>query len=492
MKRSATILLTLALLAAPAPGQDADAPGPERTLREVVAAAADDAARADALGKLAEFFEEGRRFDEAASTWRQALRAREDETALRGHARALKGFAEQVLFSGAPGAEIKAAFTDAQIALGRVRDSGVSDVQVGLDLARCADALGETDRQLAGLTALEKAHPEDVRPKRALAFALLVAGRNEDALGRFEELSAEDPKDAQLARGLAHVAAAVGKEDLAAAAAKRAVRAAPEWNEAWQSLWRLYAPERRFGELSNATLELAAEAEVSAPGAHYAGFALSYAARFDEALVWLAKAWELDPGNDNARLEAARILREEKRDRDAAVALYDAILERRPGQSQAVEGLFFIARRVSETDGHRAAEPFFRRVAAAQPENGLAWADLALARRWTGRYDEAKTTYLKAIEIEPDDAQIRNDFGLLLIVMRLDGEARATFRAGIEVDELHNDCMENLGFMARADGNPAEALAWFLQAWRAAIRRGEDGARHRRNTDDIRWPLPPL
>ena len=38
------------------------------------------------------------------------------------------------------------------------------------------------------------------------------------------------------------------------------------------------------------------------------------------------------------------------------------------------------------------------------------------------------------------------------------------------------------------------ARKWFDLAWRAASRRGAEGqiARHRRNLDDVRWPLDPV
>jgi Flp pilus assembly protein TadD len=488
-------LLTLALAGAPlvlprdAAAQEAEAPDREAALRAALDGVEGDA-RLRPLQALSAYLEEKGRWQEAAATWREALRLDESVVTLRGYARTLMAFAESVLSAGASGAETKAAFVDARLALQRARKAGAGDLQVGLDLARCCDALEMREAQIAELRKLAEAYPDDDRPRRALAFALLVAGEDAEALPLFQKLSNASRDDAQLARGFSHVASRTGNEKMAVSAAKRAVLAAPHWVEAWSTLWRLFAPERRFGELSAVALELAEGSDASAPGAHYAGFALSYAGRFDEALPWLRKAWELDPGNDNARLEAARILREERRDREGAVALYVEVLDRTPGHKAALDGLFFIARQVAENDSHEAAVPLFERVALYKQDDGRAWADLALALRWSGRYDEARATYLKAIRVEPDDAQIRNDYGLLLLVMDRPKEASATFLAGLEVDELHNDCMENLGFMARARGDREEALEWFLRGWRAALRRNEDGARHRRNTDDLRWPLP--
>jgi hypothetical protein len=52
--------------------------------------------------------------------------------------------------------------------------------------------------------------------------------------------------------------------------------------------------------------------------------------------------------------------------------------------------------------------------------------------------------------------------------------------------------MENLGFLARARGDTADALKWFRMAHANLVAKGENDHKHRINVDDQRWPLPPL
>ncbi len=455
----------------------------------------------DALTAVARRLEAVRRNAEAAEIWRglAARHAATGETSAAttdarvGLARASMGFAEEVLTSGESGAAVKAAFEDARLAIAKARVlPGVDKVQLGLWLARSADALGELDAQIAVLDELVAQHAEDVRPRRALAFALLVAQQDARALELFKPLSEAAPTDLRLALGLCHVAGRVADESAQTLGARRAIDAAPTRADGWQALWRVYAPGRRYGELAAAVTEAASAHPDVAAGQHYSGFACSYASRFDDALTHLRRASELDPANQQARLEVARILREEKRDRDGAVAIYESMLAAQPGHLQAVQGLSFIARTVSTEDGHAAAVPYFEKVVAAQPDDGPARADLSLALRWSGRYDESDAMYRSAVEAAPDDAQIRNDYGLLLLVMRRDDDARRVFKGALEVDPLHNDGVENLAFMDRELGDLKGALAWFTMGWHRARGRGEDGARHRRTVDDLRWPLPPL
>ena len=58
--------------------------------------------------------------------------------------------------------------------------------------------------------------------------------------------------------------------------------------------------------------------------------------------------------------------------------------------------------------------------------------------------------HVPSIDARPEDAQVRNDYGLLLLVLRRTKDAAEVFRKGHEVDPVHNDCMENLGFNGSA------------------------------------------
>ncbi len=466
----------------------------ERALREAVEAATGDSERVAAQRALARFLQQHGRFVSAAEHWRAARVATGAAEDAQGEAESLLAFAERILVSRAPGGGIRAAFEDARIALARAKDAGADTAWTARGLARCAEAQGDPDAALRHLTEANARWPDDVVTQRALAFTLLNAQQPERAILLFGDLVEATPQDALLARALSYCARQSGNTELAASAAETAIRAAPADAAGWKSLWQAYAGDRRFGELAEKLAALATEMPEIGAGAHYAGFAYEGAGRMEDALVWLAEAWKRDPENMAARIEAARIHRDVLEDAEKAAPIYREILSRRPGHLPAVAGLGQIAVALGARQAHADALPYFEEVAAALPEDSLAQANLGLARRWLGQYDQAVAAYRRAVDLAPGDAQIRNDMGLLLLVMRDDEAAAAAFEGAHEADPLHNDGLENLGFMARERGDRAEARRWFQTALDAARRRGEDAlhARHRRNVDDVRFPLPPL
>jgi tetratricopeptide (TPR) repeat protein len=466
----------------------------EQALREAYKNAADDATRVTAAKALATWLEERARFLDASGLRKIVRQAEPTAENAAAEARAVLGFAEQVLAGGGGGAGIRAAFEDARIALTRAREMGADDVETALGLARCAAAQENPEGEIRELTRAVERWPDDVRARRGLAFALLNGQRFEEAIPLFERLSADAPEESLLVRALAYCARGAGNEELAVSAAERAIALEPDRAESWQALWSVYAPQKRHGELAVAILAHAEKHPESAAATHYAGFALSSARRHDEALAWLEKAWTLEAGNHAARMEAARIRITAQNDEPGAAALCNDVLTAVPGHPEALDLLSFLAVKLGNEQRFEEAVPYFRAVAEARPDDGQAWANLGLTLRWAGHFEEADAAYLKAEENAPADAQIRNDHGLLLLVMRRDDDATRVFLAAHEVDALANDGLENLGFMARERGDLAEARKWFETAWKAAVRRGDQKVitRQRRNADDVRFPLPPV
>ncbi len=462
----------------------------ERRLRMALVNAG--AAWAAPAADLAAWLEARSRFMEASSLRRRVRGADPTTENCVLEARAVLGFAELVLASGGGGGGIKAAFEDARIALRRARESGADTIETALGLARSAAAQGNPQQEIVELEEALARWPDAAKVRRGLAFAYQNAERFDAATPLLRAVSDAAPDDLLLARALAYSARMAGDEKTAIAAAYRAIDAAPEAAQAWQTLWAIYAPEKRYGELANAILSRTERFPESAVAAHYAGFALSSARRTDEALTWLKRAWELSEGNHEARREAARLLITVKRDDAAAGQMYRRILELSPGHRGALDGLGFLAVKLGNEQRHDEALPYFRAVAEGLADDGRSWANLGLALRWAGRYDDAVVAYEKAVETSPDDAQLQNDFGLLLLVMKRDEDATRIFKATHEADPLANDCLENLGFMARERGDLAAATRWFKLAWDAAIQRGDATLiqRHRRNLDDVRFPLP--
>jgi len=475
--------------AAPALPQDA-APDEADLARRFESAA--ESERAGIAVQLARKMESEARWSEAATWWRHARKLRGSVSDLEGEARALIAFAEEVAAQGEGASYVAAAFEDAKTALRRAREAGSKSVAVPIGLARCAELSGDADAQIAELKAACDAFPADTAAHAAYGAALAASGRAAEAVAVVRRLSDEHPEDAGLALQLAAVAKQAGEEQLELTAATRAVTAAIEDARGWIALWKVFSPKQRWGELADAVLAIAKANPKSSTASHYAGMACATARRFDEALVLLEKAWTAVPNDSPAKLEAARILFAEKHDRDGAVRLYSEVLAREPSSVQASNGLFFVAKRYTDEGKPALSVPLFETVARARPGDPAAQGNLANAYRFAGRYADSEQAYLAAIAALPTDAQLRNDYALLLDVMGRDADAVRVLHEAHDVDPTNNDSMENLGFLARARGERDEALKWFRAASTAAVTRGDLTVRHRITVDDERWPLPPL
>ncbi|MCE9635417.1 MAG: tetratricopeptide repeat protein [Planctomycetes bacterium] len=503
-RRVAALSLVLALAGA-ASSQDApqdpaaatEVASPDlAVLRDAAERAAPGDDQTAAYKRLALACEAARSWNDGADAWRHVAQGVSTPDArvapAEGEGRCLLGFAEDVLAAGEPGAAIRAAFEDARAALKRAAAAGSKDVGIRIGLARCLAAEGRTDAQIAELRSAAAEAPDDPAPRRALAFALYHAARHAEAIPVFRELSDAAPADLNLSLTLAGSARAVKDETLALAMAARTLESHPDDSRAWEAYWSVYGAEKRWGELADCMDRLAKGRAASSLAAHYAGYASASAQRWDAALSHLDRAWKLDPRNAGVRLEAARILLVHKLDRNGASQCVQDVLATDPTNRKAGDLLSFVAMRRSEEGDHAGAVRDLESLAARRPDDPILFANLGLEQRWSGKYTESETSYRQALAVAPDDAQLHNDLGLLLLAIGRDTEARAQFELGIRADANANDGLENLGWMARRDGKLSEAVAWYRKAYQAALRRGNDGARHRRNLDDNRFPLPPI
>lgn len=449
-------------------------------------------ARADAFTRLATALEEAARWYEAAGAWREVAAVRPTAASAEREGRALLAFAEELLAAQEPGSSIRAAFADAASALRRARKLGSKDLAVRLGIARCLAADGLADDQIRELRAACDDFPGDPAPPRALAFALYHAGRTAEAIAALAPLSEAAPSDIALSLTLADCARAAKDEALALLAAERTIRAHPQDRRGWEAVWKVYAAERRWGELADRLAQHADAAPEAARAAHYAGFAASSAQRWDAALAYLGRAWKLDPKDADAQVQRARILSQHRNDREGAAAALREVLRTVPDHRGAIEVMSFLCAQRDRDGDYAGAVADLELLVAYRPEDPVLLANLALEQRWAGRNADAEHSYLAAIGLAPSDPVLRNDLGLLYLVEGRDADARRTFEAGVAADPEFNDNLENLGFMARRDGRTAESLTWYGRALAAAARKGADTSRHRRNTDDVRFPLPPL
>ena len=120
----------------------------------------------------------------------------------------------------------------------------------------------------------------------------------------------------------------------------------------------------------------------------------------------------------------------------------------------------------------------------ADPENGLVWANRGTVLRRLGRYAEAARSYESARVLRPFDPSVPNDLALVRLAEGKTEAVKALFREALEIDPDHLDALENLGILARVEGDLEAARRAFRHAFDVAVARDlPDRSRYRRYLD---------
>jgi tetratricopeptide (TPR) repeat protein len=206
-----------------------------------------------------------------------------------------------------------------------------------------------------------------------------------------------------------------------------------------------------------------------------------------------AKALDLDPASDRARIglaaalnkqrrfeEAARLLEGTRtRNADAEIQLglarasqgrldeaidhFQAALRAKPDATQAHQWLGVALKQRGRTE-----EAFRHLQEALRISPGLAEAHLhlGLMLKQQGKLDEAGEEYRRALALDPRLAAAHNGLGSLLGSRGDLPEAMRHFREAVRIDPDYGDAHNNLGLALRMSGERDEALRHFAAALR--------------------------
>lgn len=110
------------------------------------------------------------------------------------------------------------------------------------------------------------------------------------------------------------------------------------------------------------------------------------------------------------------------------------------------------------------AERLARRATRKWPDFDLGWNILSAALHAQGRLDKAAAAYARAIALSPEYAELRDNFGALLVQQGRLEEAEAQFREGIRLDPGTARTYANLAQALIIKEEPREALAYALKS----------------------------
>ena len=116
----------------------------------------------------------------------------------------------------------------------------------------------------------------------------------------------------------------------------------------------------------------------------------------------LKQAMQLDPSNTNINLQYANLLWRTNR-KEQARNIYTAVLQKDPKNRFALESMGYLARDMGDP---KTAEQFFNRLAAAYPDDYVAYLALGDMYTSTRQFDRAQAHYEKAYKLAPKNPVI--------------------------------------------------------------------------------------
>jgi tetratricopeptide (TPR) repeat protein len=287
--------------------------------------------------------------------------------------------------------------------------------------------------------------------------------------------AAEIPLSAYASLGLARVALVTGDPDGAREILERVVAATPGFGpgfrllaDAYRALGReadaeraVYHASRRPGftpfvdpivdgltrESRNSTLLLRVASEAT----------LSVNAAWSEYLS--RRAVEFDPGNPDAVLKLARVLRTLDRNQEA-LGLFLKYATMVPGDYL---GLAHIGSCLSALGRYQDAEDYFRKSLAGL-DDATTHYNLGLLMSMTGRLPDAEREYRRALMLDPAHADARGNLGPLLARMGRAREAADELRRLVADDPENVSALTNLGVVLLQMGRASDARMYLERA----------------------------
>ena len=343
-----------------------------------------------------------------------------------------------------------------------------------------AGRLEEADAAYREILAREPANFDALHLRGVVA---LQAGRPADAEVLLAQALAVDPRRPAALNNLGEAQRLLGRLPEAAASYRAALEAAPEYFDA---LYNLGGVQLRLGEYAQgrAVLERALALQPENAEAHHRhGLLLQAAGQADGALAAMQRAVALAPGNARMRLDAGNVLRE-KGFLDEAAAAYRAAIALAPSLAPALNNLGNVLRHQGRVEEALAC---YEQALAQQPDFADALLNAAQLLREQGRLAQAATAYRVLLEARPDLAAAHFDLGNALKGMGDREGALACYREACACDPGFAEArwalaMSQPPMIAESEAAQAASRVEFaralgeLQAW-CAERPAEESAR---------------
>lgn len=335
-----------------------------------------------------------------------------------------------------------------------------ADHQLFLMMGKAYAGLGEYDNAVKNFEQSIRLSYTDYHPHLELATLLMQNGRIGRALTEFEEAARYGARDPLTRYNYGLALYRMGKRQQAL--------------EQWRRAFEMESDNPRYAEAVGIALKGVDDEEavqyfdkaasLGASGAQFHnnyGLALQSVGRFRQARVEFEAALGAEPGNEDYGFNLAALYTLARSYGDA-LAAWDALIARNgPHWSYLVyrAGALSELGRFEESIAclEAAAAAVEAKRPAGRPELmdrnppglGDAFETLAMSYRGMGRLDRALDYIRKAVDLEPHRVSFLNNYGVILAESGNIGEAKAKWRAVLEIDANNKTAKENLSALER-------------------------------------------
>ena len=247
--------------------------------------------------------------------------------------------------------------------------------------------------------------------------AFTASGQAPDAVASYRKATELDPKNVTAQVGLVYALVAANKAAEAKPIALKATEMDKNSGPAFAALGYAISAEKKFDGNDASWSDAIAQAQQGvflAPKNPQVQVVVAklFEARgnYDQAQVAYLAAIAADPGYTPAK--SAIIMNNFRRgDIDGALKAAEELVKTNPNSPEANKMYGeFLARKGQ----YKEAVPPLEKATAAMPTNADAWAILAHSYHMTRSFEDGKDAYAKAVQLNPNNNEIKSNYGLLL------------------------------------------------------------------------------
>jgi len=273
--------------------------------------------------------------------------------------------------------------------------------------------------------------PDDRYPR---ALALLQEGKQEQAIGLFDEIIAEQPRRAEAHYKRANALNQLQRWEDALAGYDRAVQIDPNFAYAYCNRGTVLERLRRWDEALYSYERAVALNPGDALTLFNRGSVLRELKRFDAALASYEQAIAQRPDYVEAYVNRGHVLQEMDRFEDA-VSSYDKAIELAAVYPAAFVGR---GRALQKLNRNQEALESLQHAADLQSDYAGIYANQAVVLYGLHRHEEAAQFFARALALQPDSAELHYLHGQVLVLLKRIEEGLASYDRALALDPDYN------------------------------------------------------